>query len=63
MKLTAGKRRKNKVPGRPRLFGTRILLSLPDSTLADIKAALRPKESRLDLIRAAISRELRRRQG
>jgi len=60
--MRAKKRRKNKTGGgRPRLYGRRVLLSLTDGTLSDIDAVVGEDETRLDLIRAAIEREITRR--
>jgi metal-responsive CopG/Arc/MetJ family transcriptional regulator len=47
--------------GRTKLYGTRIVLPLPDETLAQIDELLTDGETRLDLIRDAIDRELKRR--
>ena len=50
--------------GRPKLFGTHILLGLVDGTLDRIDA-VRDRdvgETRLEFIRTAIARELKRRQ-
>jgi hypothetical protein len=60
--MKARKHRKNKAgAGRPKLYGTRIVLPLPDGILAAIDAALEPEEIRLDFIRNAIKRELKQR--
>lgn len=48
--------------GRKKLWDERILLPLASETLERIDAALRDDETRLDLIRAAIERELKRRE-
>lgn len=48
--------------GRKKLWGERTLLSLAGGTLARIDAVLAPGEVRLDLIRAAVERELKRRE-
>lgn len=47
--------------GRKKLFGIRITLPLSDDMAERIDAALAPGEVRLDLIRDAIERELKRR--
>lgn len=47
--------------GRKKLWDERILLPLKADTLEQIDAALGDGEARLDLIREAIERELRRR--
>jgi hypothetical protein len=47
--------------GRKKEFPNRITLPLSDEMLAGIDAALTEDEARLDLIRAAIERELKRR--
>jgi hypothetical protein len=47
--------------GRKKVWDERILLPLKTETLELIDAALRDGEARLDLIREAIDRELRRR--
>lgn len=48
--------------GRKKLWDERILLPLTAETLGRIDAALQKDEARLDLIREAIDRELRRRE-
>jgi hypothetical protein len=48
--------------GRKKLWDERILLPLRTETLERLDAALRDGEARLDLIREAIDRELKRRQ-
>ena len=48
--------------GRKKLWNERILLPLTSETLSKIDAALADGEARLDLIREAIERELKRRQ-
>lgn len=48
--------------GRKKLWDERILLSLASETLERIDAALQKGEARLDLIREAIERELKRRR-
>lgn len=47
--------------GRKKLWDERILLPLKAEMLEQIDAALRDGEARLDLIREAIDRELKRR--
>jgi hypothetical protein len=47
--------------GRKKLWDERILLPLASETLEKIDAALADGEARLDLIREAIDRELKRR--
>jgi hypothetical protein len=47
--------------GRKKLWDERILLPLKSETLEKIDAALADGEARLDLIREAIDRELKRR--
>lgn len=47
--------------GRKKLWDERILLPLAAETLTKIDAALEEGEARLDLIREAIDRELKRR--
>jgi hypothetical protein len=66
--MRTGKRRKTaknapKTPirGRPKLYGRRIVLPLADGTLADIDAVIGAGETRLDVIRSAIEREIERR--
>lgn len=48
--------------GRKKLWDERILLPLAEGTLDRIDAQLAETETRLDLIRAAIERELKRRE-
>ncbi len=48
--------------GRKKLWNERILLPLASETLDRIDAALRDGEARLELVREAIERELRRRE-
>lgn len=48
--------------GRKKLWDERILLPLTSETLEQIDASLTEGEARLDLIREAIDRELRRRK-
>lgn len=48
--------------GRKKLWDERILLPLKAETLERIDAALQESEARLDLVREAIERELKRRQ-
>ena len=47
--------------GRKKLWDERILLPLASETLEQIDGALQDGETRLDLIREAIRRELKRR--
>lgn len=47
--------------GRKKVWDERILLPLKTATLELVDAALRDGEARLDLIREAIDRELKRR--
>lgn len=49
--------------GRKKLWDERILLPLKAETLSRVDAALREDEARLDLIREAIERELKRRKA
>ncbi len=49
--------------GRKKLWNERILLSLASEALGRVDAALRDGEVRLDLIREAIERELKRRKA
>ncbi len=49
--------------GRKKLWDERILLPLKTETLERIDTALRDGEARLDMIREAIERELRRRRA
>jgi metal-responsive CopG/Arc/MetJ family transcriptional regulator len=48
--------------GRKKEFPNRVTLPLSDEMLAGIDAARAPEEDRLSLIRAAIERELKRRE-
>jgi hypothetical protein len=48
--------------GRKKLWDERILLPLASGTLERLDAALQDDETRLDLIRSAIERELKRRE-
>ncbi len=48
--------------GRKKLWDERILLPLASETLKRIDAALQKDEARLDLIRQAIEKELKRRE-
>jgi hypothetical protein len=48
--------------GRKKVWDERILLPLSTEILERVDAALRDGEARLDLIRDAIERELRRRE-
>jgi hypothetical protein len=47
---------------RPKLFATRIVMALSADMLRRIALNLRDGETRLDLIREAIERELERRE-
>jgi len=47
--------------GRKKVWNERVLLSLKTETLDRVDAALRDDETRLDLIREAVERELKRR--
>jgi hypothetical protein len=49
--------------GRKKLWDERILLPLKSETVARLDAALRDDENRLDLVREAIERELKRRKA
>jgi metal-responsive CopG/Arc/MetJ family transcriptional regulator len=49
-------------PHRPKLYGVRLLVSLTDEMLADIDRFKGGNETRLDVIRGAIERELERRK-
>jgi hypothetical protein len=49
--------------GRPRINEDHTPARLPAGTLDRIEAVLRKRERRADFIRAAIERELRRREG
>lgn len=48
--------------GRKKLWAENVNLTLPEGAKARMDAALREGEDRLDLIREAIERELKRRQ-
>jgi len=48
--------------GRKKLWDERILLPLTAETLERIDAVLQKDETRLDVIRAAIEKELKRRE-
>lgn len=48
--------------GRKKLWNERILLPLTAETLERIDAALEDGEARVDMIRSAIDRELKRRE-
>lgn len=48
--------------GRKKLWTERLTLPLNEETVARLDAALEDGEARLDLIRAAIERELKRRE-
>ncbi len=47
--------------GRPKLWSAKILLKLPEETLARISELLAEGEDRSAFIRAAIEREIKRR--
>jgi hypothetical protein len=49
--------------GRKKLWDERILLPLAGETLERVDGALRDGETRLDMIREAIERELKRRKA
>lgn len=53
--------RKRKIVGRPKLYDRRLILSISAGMIADIDAVSGPRESRADLIRVAIEREIERR--
>lgn len=48
--------------GRKKLWTERLTLPLAEETVRRLDAALREDENRLDLIREAIERELKRRE-
>lgn len=48
--------------GRKKLWAENVNLTLPEGAKARMDAALEEGENRLDLIRAAIDRELKRRE-
>lgn len=48
--------------GRKKLYSERLTLPLTTETVAEMDAALADGETRLDMIREAIERELRRRK-
>jgi hypothetical protein len=52
---------KNKL-GRPKLFEEQLRIPLPLGTIARIDAVLADGEPRLDMLREAIEREIKRRQ-
>ena len=52
-----------KIMGRKKLWTTRLTLPLAAETVERLDAALRDGEARLDLIREAIERELKRRKA
>lgn len=52
---------KGPVLGRPKLYERRIVLALAEGTLADLDAVTGADETRLDVIRMAIEREITRR--
>lgn len=49
--------------GRKPLFDTSIRVLINKATLERIQAVLRPKENRLELVREAVEKELRLREG
>jgi hypothetical protein len=49
--------------GRKKLWTERLTLPLDTETVERLNSALRPDEARLDLIREAIERELKRRKA
>lgn len=51
-----------KIMGRKKLWTERLTLPLTEEGVAEIDAALSENETRLDLIREAIDRELKRRR-
>ena len=51
-----------KIMGRKKLWPERLTLPLTSEMVADMDAALQDGESRVDLIREAIDRELQRRK-
>jgi hypothetical protein len=65
IKMPARKRktRKRIGPGRPKLYGPRILLALAEGTLEAIDKVLIANETRQDYIRSAIAAELARRRS
>jgi len=52
-----------KIMGRKKLWTTRLTLPLTAETVERLDTALRDGEARLDLIREAIERELKRRKA
>lgn len=66
MRMPKARKTRQKAPepsvrGRPKLYGLRIVLPLAEGTLADIDAIISDGETRLDVIRMAIEREITRR--
>ena len=57
----AKKARKRKTRGRPKLYDLRLMLSISTGMMADIDAVSGSRETRADLIRVAIAREIERR--
>lgn len=53
----------NEGMGRKPLFDTSIRVLINKATLERIQAVLRPKENRLELVREAVEKELRLREG
>ena len=53
--------RKRKAGGRPKLYDLRLMLSISAGMMADIDAVSGKRETRADLIRVAIAREIERR--
>ena len=53
--------RKRKAVGRPKLYDLRLMLSISAGMMADIDAVSGKRETRADLIRVAIAREIERR--
>ena len=57
----AKKARKREGGGRPKLYDLRLMLSISAGMMADIDAVSGKRETRADLIRVAIAREIERR--
>ena len=57
----AKKARKRAGSGRPKLYDLRLMLSISAGMMADIDAVSGKRETRADLIRLAIAREIERR--
>lgn len=49
--------------GRKKLWHEAVNLTLPEGAKAEMDSALQPGEDRLELIRAAIAREMKRRKS